>query len=125
MDTGVFSEFSSDIYSPLDMEDRIILLKRLLWDYKNHQLKILKKNIGNLDNELFLYVTQTSGYLAIKRRSINQPVYLDIGEPGLNFAFWDFCESLNDNLFLEENDVEKELKNLIQLYSQQINKNKQ
>ena len=121
MDTGILSEFPSDIYTPLDVTDRIILLKHLLHDSKNQPLKILKKNIGELKNELFLYITQTRGVLTMCN-SNNQLISLDIDEPGLNITFWDFCQSLNEKLFYTNEEAETELKKLVHLYHQQLKK---
>ena len=77
---------------------------------------MLKDNIGNIENELFLFVSQKKGYLMFPSYSTNNLIYLDIAEPGLLFTFFDFCENLDDNLFYSADETEKILQQILEKY---------
>lgn len=113
LETGTLSEYPPEIYTPIDLPDRIQLLSGLLRDVNNGFLKILKQNIGSLENEIFLYISKSQGYLAFQHTADAPLIYLNIEEPGLIYAFWDFCASLTSDLFFTSAEAETELKNLL------------
>ena len=63
LDTGRVSEYPYDIYHPLEMTDRIHLIRKLMLNLPIQNYRVLKKDIGHLDNEIFLQVTQPMGCL--------------------------------------------------------------
>lgn len=63
VETGVISEYPSNAYSPLELSDRIYLIRQLQQMSRTDNCKMLKDNIGNIDNELFLFVSNKKGYL--------------------------------------------------------------
>lgn len=117
METGRLGEYPPELYRNVEMADRIVLLKRLHQNCRRKSIRFLKKNIVNLDNELFLFVTESRGYIIIENAPEQKLIYLDIEEPGLIFAFRDFCETLNDELFYTNEEAEKAIGLLIEEYS--------
>ena len=120
MKTGRLGNCPQDMYKTIELSDRVALLKALFHDYKKRHIRILKENIGSLDNELFLFVTGYKGYLIMQHTFDHQLFYLNIEEPGLLSTFLDFCSSLNDNLFFTAEEADVELKNLLLLYNQPL-----
>lgn len=116
MKTGRIGEYPDNAYLPFDKADRIYLLRQLIHTYGSKKYKMLKDNIGNIENELFLFVSQKKGYLMFPSYSTNNLIYLDIAEPGLLFTFFDFCENLDDNLFYSADETEKILQQILEKY---------
>lgn len=74
---------------------------------------MLRKNIGDPEHGLYLFVNQQNGYLMFASPYNGQPIYLNIEEPGLLFTFYDFCENLEDNMFYTYEETEDLLNELI------------
>lgn len=105
-----------DIYHPLEMTDRIHLIRKLMLNLPIQNYRVLKKDIGHLDNEIFLLVTQPMGYIMFSTPQDHHLIYLDIEEPGLLYTFWDFCETLDDALFYTTTEAIEILRDLIEQY---------
>lgn len=116
LDTGRVSEYPYDIYHPLEMTDRIHLIRKLMLNLPIQNYRVLKKDIGHLDNEIFLLVTQPMGYIMFSTPQDHHLIYLDIEEPGLLYTFWDFCETLDDALFYTTTEAIEILRDLIEQY---------
>ena len=118
LDTGRVSEYPYDIYHPLEMTDRIHLIRKLMLNLPIQNYRVLKKDIGHLDNEIFLQVTQPMGYIMFSTPQDHRLIYLDIEEPGLLYTFWDFCETLDDALFYTTTEAIEILRDLIEQYKE-------
>lgn len=92
VETGVISEYPSNAYSPLELSDRIYLIRQLQQMSRTDNCKMLKDNIGNIDNELFLFVSNKKGYLMFPSQSGTDLIYLDVTEPGRFLLFWIFAK---------------------------------
>lgn len=44
-------------------------------------------------------------------------IYLNIEEPGLLFTFFDFCDTLDDEIFFTSEEAYRKIHDLIQEYS--------
>lgn len=119
MKTGIISEYPDYAYSPPNMPDRILLLRQLLHACSQQKYRMLKDNIGNIENELFLFVSQKRGYLMFPADSGKNLIYLDIAEPGLLFTFFDFCENLNDKMFYSAEETIRLLQKILEKYRRQ------
>lgn len=113
MKTGRSDEYPKAVCHSFEMSDRIMLVKKLIQVCKKEQIFMLKKNIGNLEHELFLFISQQNGYLMFRSPYTDIPVYLTIEEPGLIFTFYDFCENLNKEMFYSPSEAEELLQQLI------------
>lgn len=69
------------------MTDRIHLIRKLMLNLPIQNYRVLKKDIGHLDNEIFLQVTQPMGYIMFSTPQDHHLIYLDIEEPGLLYTF--------------------------------------
>lgn len=74
---------------------------------------MLKCSIGDLDNELFMYVNHRNGYLMFPSSNPERLICLDITEPGLLHGFCDFCEHLDKDLFYTEKEAVEIISSLI------------
>lgn len=119
MKTGRTGEYPANAYLPFDMADRVYLLRQLIHACGLKKYKMLKDNIGNLENELFLFVSQKKGYLMFPSYSTDNLIYLDIAEPGLLFTFLDFCENLDENMFYSSEETVKILRQVLEKYRKQ------
>lgn len=100
------------------MTDRIHLIRKLMLNLPIQNYRVLKKDIGHLDNEIFLLVTQPMGYIMFSTPQDHHLIYLDIEEPGLLYTFWDFCETLDDALFYTTTEAIEILRDLIEQYKE-------
>ena len=80
---------------------------------------MLKDNIGNIENELFLFVSQKKGYLMFPIDSGRNLIYLDIAEPGLLFTFYDFCENISEKMFYSSDETVRLLQKVLEKYRKQ------
>ena len=99
MNTGRVNEYPSELYIPFEKEDRVYLLRQLYTACKTHPFRMMKHNIGDINNEIFLHITHKTGYILFYTYTRKNIVYLNIEESGLLLTFWDFCENLDPNLF--------------------------
>lgn len=111
--SGKIDEYPPDVCLPFDIQDRIYLVKKLIQSCKNMHYRMFRKNIGNPEHELYLFVNQQNGYLMFLSPYNGQPVYLNIEEPGLLFTFYDFCENLKDDMFYTYEETTELLNKLI------------
>lgn len=116
MKTGKIAEYPDYAYSPPNMADRLFLLRQLLHACGQQKYRMLKDNIGNIENELFLFASQKRGYLMFPVNSGKNLIYLDIAEPGLLFTFFDFCENLNDKIFYSTEETVRFLQKILEKY---------
>ena len=107
LDTGVIPEFSRDLYRPVEWEDRIDMIRRQLHPEKGSTVKILKQPIGSLENYISMVVTPEHGTLRFNVPTGNLFLNLMLEESGILNSFYDFCESLEDDLFYTLDEAEE------------------
>ena len=107
--TGFIPEFSRDLYRNVEWEDRILMIRKQLRPEKGSFVKVLKKPIGNLENYISLVVTPEHGVLRFNVPARNMFLNLILEESGILNSFYDFCESLEDELFYTPEEVEEVL----------------
>ncbi len=103
LEDGDISEIPSELYDIPEWSGRVEIVRRMFQTEYAKGLRVLKKSMGSLDAQTYMYITPECGTLRIpvfSKRIIN----LWIQEPGMVFAFFDFCENLEPELFytLEE-----------------------
>lgn len=103
LEDGEISEIPSELYDIPEWSDRVEIVRRMFQKEYAKGLRVLKKSIGSLDVQTYMYITPECGTLRIPVFS-KQIVNLWIQDPGMVFAFYDFCENLEPELFytLEE-----------------------
>lgn len=113
LETGRFVEYPSTIYSPFDRQDCIFLIQQMLNAKEQFQYKMLKQNIGSIPYGANIFVGQNSGYLMFVSSETEKQVLLTIEEPSLLFAFLDFFENMDEDLFYSDEELVERLSNLI------------
>ena len=114
LETGKVGEYPPEVYIPFERADRIYLLRQLLQACRTQNYRMLKENVGSLDNELYLSVNQKRGYLMFSAPVHKKLIYLDIEEPDLLFTFLDFCENLDADMFYTKEETIRKLRDLIE-----------
>lgn len=114
LESGRIDEYPQDVCLPFDPPDRAALVKKLIPVCKTGAFRMLHKDIGSSLYELYLFVNTKNGYLMFPSPYSRHPVYLNIEEPGLLYAFYDFCENLDESLFCTPKEAESLLTELIQ-----------
>lgn len=120
MDTGEIREYPPDTYKRPDLSDRIYFVRQILRMCQKHNYKMLKENIGDLDNEIFMYISRTRGYLMLSSPITHSLIYLDIEEPGLLFTFFDFCDNMDEQLFFSKEEMIEQLQMIIEKYQHKL-----
>lgn len=95
LDTGMVSEWPQELYEPLETEDRVRLVRELLFSGKVPDIRILKKPVGDFNAEIYLCVSMEYGVLKFIVPGKNMQLHLVIEETGLLFSFFDFCENFS------------------------------
>lgn len=113
LDTGRFVEYPKETYRPFEKHDCIFLIQQMLSLKDQFQYKMLKKSIGSIPYGANIFIGQNSGYLLFVNPESEENVFLNIEEPGLLFAFQDFFETMNDELFYPEEEMIKKLEDLL------------
>lgn len=119
LDTGLLEEYPSDIYLPPEPEDRLQLIIKFAEECRtgSHHIRMLRQSIGTIRNGANIYITPKSGYLLFTPVGSGAPVYLNFRESGLTSAFWDFLETLDDELFYTHEEALLKLDELIRQYN--------
>ena len=101
------------MYDPLEMDDRIQLIKDLIFSDNGINIRILKKTVGNFDAEIYLCVSREYGILKFIVPEKQMQLHLVLEETGLLFSFFDFCENLStEQIFSSSEEIESFLKDL-------------
>ena len=110
--TGIISEWPPELYDPLEMDDRIQLIKDLIFSDNGINIRILKKTVGNFDAEIYLCVSREYGILKFIVPEKQMQLHLMLEETGLLFSFFDFCENLStEQMFSSSEEIESFLEN--------------
>lgn len=116
LDTGMVSEWPQELYEPLDTEDRVRLVRELLFSGKVPDIRILKKPVGDFNAEIYLCVSMEYGVLKFIVPGKNMQLHLVIEETGLLFSFFDFCENFSGGekrMFYNMGELEGPLEKII------------
>ena len=77
----------------------------------------MKRAIGMIDHEFYLFAGRQYGYFMFQTSNTDRMIYLNIEEPGLLFTFFDFCDTLDDEIFFTSEEAYRIIHDLIQEYS--------
>lgn len=116
LETGRIGEYPYEMYDPIALEDRIVLAERFVNSFSVRKTRMLRRQIGSIDSELYLFVSPQKGYLMFPTPVNNRLIFLNIKEPGLLFSLLDFCSSLDDDMFFSKEEAVKLLEELIASY---------
>lgn len=117
LETGLIETYPEELYIPIETKDRISLMKRLLKEFQNtsNGIRMLRHDIGTVENGVNLYVTNQCGYLLFKPVGQHVPVWLDIHESGLLSAFLDFFEHMDEQLFYSHKEAISKIEQLLHI----------
>lgn len=112
LESGRISELPPSIYRPMEYDDRAFMMQNLIHACHTQGYRMLKPHVPIAASTLDIYVTSQKGYLMFIAAD-GKPVCLDLTEPGLLHAFYDYLGSLTDNMFYTEDETDQILKNLL------------
>lgn len=115
--TGRVGEYPAYAYDPLNLNDRLFLIRQLANAMLSGHNRLLKQTIGMIDHEFYLFAGRQNGYFMFQTPNTDRMIYLNIEEPGLLFTFFDFCDTLDDEMFFTSEEAYRKIQELIQEYS--------
>lgn len=114
LDTGRLVEYPDDIYTPMSREDCISLIRKIIdADCSYIHYKMLRQTVGNTLYGANMYVNQVAGYILFRHPETSDLIFLNIEESSLLFAFRDFFEHMDSDLFYSDEEMKERLKHLI------------
>ena len=114
LETGLIRELSPEIYTRLELDDRIKIVERILHPEGEKKVKILKHHLGRHETDVNILVTSEHGLLRVSMPSKN--IFLDmiLEESGVLQSFYEFCENLGSVLFCNSEEVEEVVRKRIE-----------
>lgn len=112
LETGRIFEISDSVYRPIEYADRILMIRNLIGACKSEKYRMLRPHAPISSSNLCMYVTAHQGYLLFASADKNL-VYLNLEEPSLLFAFFDYFESMDDTFYYSAEETVSILQKLI------------
>lgn len=112
LQTGRLSELPEFVYSPFEYSDRVIIIRSLMNMCQNQGYRMLLPDAPIAASNLCVYVNSHAGYLLFSSAD-GHLVYLNLEEPSLLQAFYDYLSSLDDNLFYSTTETIDILKKML------------
>lgn len=105
---GKIGEIPDNFYHPLKKEDCLEILKNMLPYFADGKYRLLKNQLANIQSNLHIFVAASAGHFLFSN-SQRELVYIAMNEPKMIQQFYDFMESLNEemSLYTTEEAVEK------------------
>lgn len=110
--TGRIFELPSSVYRPVELNDRILMIRNLINACKNQNYRMMHPDAPIASSNLCIYVTSRSGYMLFSTVD-GELVYLELEEPSLLMAFYDYLGSMEDTYFYTTEEAVSILKDLI------------
>lgn len=99
IENGKVGEIPDDFYDPLDQEDCLSIIHEMLPYFENGSYRILKDRLAMISRELYIFVAPFTGHFLLADHR-NHLIYIDMKEPGMIRQFYQFIESLNEDMSL-------------------------
>lgn len=113
LETGRVDEYPKECYSPLDMEERIELVRNFLALRDQTNLRMIREEDGRAEHALNISVNAHEGYLLFKTKT-ERLIYLSIQEPSILTAFYDYLESMKPENFCSEEEMLARMDSLLE-----------
>lgn len=104
LETGRVDEYPRECYSPLDMEERVDLVRKFLALREQTNLRMMKDAEVRAKHTLNISVNAHEGYLLFQTKN-ERLIYLSIQEPSVLTAFYDYLESMKPEHFCTEEEM--------------------
>lgn len=111
-DTGRISELPESVYYPLEYNDRLLLIRRLIKECESGRYQMLCQDAPIAENEVCLYSAVQDGYLLIPTLHGDR-IFIELRESGLLYAFRDYFENLDRRYFYSPEEATSILKLLL------------
>lgn len=104
LEKGVFDEFSTDFYRPLDKVDRKKVVQQFLKYAYIYDLRLLREDLGELSNGLKVYLSDSLGYIQFMSSDGNV-IVLTLENPNFLSSFKDYFESMDEDLYYPKEEA--------------------
>lgn len=104
LEKGVFDEFSTDFYRPLDKVDRKKVVQQFLKYAYIYDLRLLREDLGELSNGLKVYLSDSLGYIQFMSSDGNV-IVLTLENPNFLSSFKDYFESMDADLYYPKEEA--------------------
>lgn len=104
LEKGVFDEFSTDFYRPLDKADRKKVVQQFLKYAYIYDLRLLREDLGELSNGLKVYLSDSLGYIQFMSSDGNV-IVLTLENPNFLSSFKDYFESMDEDLYYPKEEA--------------------
>ncbi|MDB7980095.1 hypothetical protein [Faecalicoccus pleomorphus] len=104
LEKGVFDEFSTDFYRPLDKADRKKVVQQFLKYAYIYDLRLLREDLGELSNGLKVYLSDSLGYIQFMSSDGNV-IVLTLENPNFLSSFKDYFESMDADLYYPKEEA--------------------
>lgn len=104
LEKGVFDEFSTDFYRPLDKLDRKKVVQQFLKYAYIYDLRLLREDLGELSNGLKVYLSDSLGYIQFMSSDGNV-IVLTLENPNFLSSFKDYFESMDADLYYPKEEA--------------------
>ncbi len=115
LEEGVFDEFSTDFYRPLDKEDRKKVMQQFLKYAYIYDLRLLKEDIGQVSNGLKVYLSDSLGYIQFMSSDGNV-IVLRLENPNFLSSFKDYFESMDADLYYPKEEALIQIQKVLNQY---------
>ena len=110
---GRLLELPDEIYHPLEVNDRKVLIRRLMIECEKGKYQMIRSDAPIAGINICVFSTAQSGYLLFSSMK-GERVYLELRESGLLEAFREYFENLDKKYLYSTDETVKKLKELIQ-----------
>lgn len=109
LNTGYFYELPEGICNPLDSADRMLIIHNLISGCQLYGYQMLRPEAPIASSNLCVYATEHNGYLLFSA-SDGKRIFLNMEEPGIVLAFYDYLNSLDESLFYTTEETTERLR---------------
>lgn len=111
-ETGRISELPESVYYPLEYNDRMVLIRRLIRECEKGKYQMLKAEAPISETNICLYSGMRQGYLQTPAAQGGH-LFLELRELGLLQAFRDYFESLDRKYFYSPQEAADRLRKML------------
>lgn len=115
LEHGVFDEFSTEFYTPLQMNDRKKVVQNFLDHASMYDLRLLRQDIGELANGLKIYLCDSLGYIQFMSHD-GKIIVLTLENPNFLSSFKDYFEAMDKELYYPKEEAILLIQSLLNQY---------
>lgn len=112
VNSGKVSELPDSVYYPLEYNDRLVLIRRLIKECEYGKYQMLRSDAPIAETEICLYSAAQEGYILLPNTQGDR-IFLEFRESGLLYAFQDYFENMDRKYFYSTEETINILKRFL------------